>query len=136
MSYDYAPDEFDDDDYDYGLDEFDDDDDYYGPGEFDDDDDDYGPDEFDDDESDEIRDEIQNIAERGWAVSLDEWKQLKMNSHEREFLLPYVDNSVLVHLAGQCLNNIFPPPKITYEGFLLVSLLPEILKRLLGETES
>lgn len=78
-----------------------------------------------------VSEEIQDLAERGWAVSVEEYKELRMNSYERRFLLPYVSDETLCTIVVLCLNNCERHSLVTYDGNLQEVLVPELVNRLI-----
>jgi hypothetical protein len=78
-----------------------------------------------------IRQEIRDLIARG-GVTLDEWKALRMNSYEREALVPALGDKALCHhvesYLAQCGRTRSPPS--TYEEAVVGLLAPELVKRL------
>lgn len=78
-----------------------------------------------------IKNEIRTLAERG-NITLDEFEKLYMNSYERNFLLPYCKNEVLLHEAKAWLKQISDIPAFptTYNEAALHLLFPLLAERL------
>lgn len=77
-----------------------------------------------------VSDEIQDLAERGWAITFEEWSELRMNSYEQEFLLPYVDNETLVRVTKYYLSQCSRHSNSTYDYAINEHIVPLLLKRL------
>jgi len=87
-------------------------------------------------DSDKVRDKIEDLAERGWSVQLHEYLELRLNGHERQFLLPHLSLECLVHVVTYCLSNCQPRSDTTYDGALHKFLVPELLRRLEDRDEA
>lgn len=86
--------------------------------------------------NDKIRPEIKALAERG-NVTLAEWDSLRMNSWERELLIPKLDNEALARLTEQMVSNCvidYRRPHITYDSAILGLAVPELVRRLGGKS--
>lgn len=84
-----------------------------------------------------IRQEIRDLIARG-GVTLDEWKALRMNSYEREVLVPALGDEALCYHVESCLaqcGRTRSPPS-TYEEAVVGLLVPELVKRLRGKSLS
>ena len=53
-----------------------------------------------------ISDEIRARAEHPEPVTLQEYQALRMNSYERKFLLPHIDNETLIYIARYSYSQI------------------------------
>jgi len=78
-----------------------------------------------------ISEEVQALANRGWPVSSEEYAEMRMNSYEREYLLPYLSLECLTGVARYYLSQCSPCYKpVTYNEALLARVVPELLDRL------
>jgi hypothetical protein len=81
-------------------------------------------------ELDHISDEIKWLAERGKAISLEAFRGMRLNSYEREFLVPYLTDELLISQVEYYTKNSERHSRATYDGQLQDVLVPELLKRL------
>jgi len=84
-----------------------------------------------------VREEYQQLALRGTPITLAEWKDMRMNSWERDFLIPYLDDEALCWTVQHNLSNCSvrrANPCSTYEDALVNLLAPELMKRLQEKT--
>lgn len=78
-----------------------------------------------------IRQEIRDLIARG-GVTVNELKTLRMNSYEREALVPALGDEALCYHVESCLaqcGRTRSPPS-TYEEAVVGLLAPELVKRL------
>lgn len=80
-----------------------------------------------------IRPEYLNRVEQ---ISLEEYKHMRLNSYEREHLLPLFSDEVMLFVIDLAMKNsvsVSDPgnlrPATTYEQALVFRYLPELLKR-------
>ena len=86
--------------------------------------------------SDHIRQEIRDLITRG-NVTPDEWRALRMNSYEREAIVPALSTETLLHHVEYCLSQcsrVRSPPSM-YEEAVVRLLAPEMVKRLREQAE-
>ena len=78
-----------------------------------------------------IRDSILKLADRG-NITLQEWKELRMNSWEREFLIPHLTSTALVHsckdMLKHCTATPFHTPASTYDESVMKNYIPALLR--------
>jgi hypothetical protein len=77
------------------------------------------------------------FRERTEPMGLEEYKELRANSYEREHLLPLLDDEALEYKINVCMDNVTSvekptrrKPTSTYEQVLIYSIIPELQKRL------
>ena len=75
-----------------------------------------------------IREDVYALAKQG-PISKDVWDKLYLNTYERNFLLEYVSNQVLLETCKQHLNNVTQEYDATYETEIIHKLFPEVCKR-------
>lgn len=68
----------------------------------------------------QIKPEIQVLIDQKKPIDKETWKSLRMNSYERQELIPLLDNKALAHVLSQTLDNLSPPRTIpvTYRDSL------------------
>ncbi len=76
-----------------------------------------------------IREEVLNLATQA-PISKFVWDKLYLNTYERNFLLEFVSDEVLLEQCQLHINNITVNYTSTYEGAILHKLFPEVCKRL------
>ena len=80
-----------------------------------------------------VRPEIQELANRGELINLEEWKELRLNSWEQEELYPHLDDEAFIHVFQHTLDNCGPMrqkrPCAVYDEAMRFIFIPEILKR-------
>ena len=74
---------------------------------------------------------VQDLANRGWAISSEEYAEMRMNSYERAYLLPYLSLECLTGVSRYYLTQcqIHPRP-CSYDEVMLALVVPELLERL------
>ena len=82
-----------------------------------------------------IRKEIQELRDRDELVTLEEYSKLRMNSWERESIIPNLNNEAFANVADTVMNNTSPKenlgkPSITYDEVAIYVLLPEAIQRI------
>jgi carbon starvation protein CstA len=78
---------------------------------------------------DMIRQEVYMLATQA-PISKFVWDKLYINTYERNFLLEFVSDEVLLEQCQLHMNNITTNYTSTYEGAILHKLFPEVCKRL------
>jgi hypothetical protein len=82
------------------------------------------------DDMSHVSEEIQDLANRGWSISDEEYKEMRMNTYEREFLLPYVSVECLCNIAEYYLSQCSRHHDCTYDGAIAYRVIPEMIERL------
>lgn len=82
-----------------------------------------------------VRPWVRRLAESLLPVEPDQYEQLRMNSYEREFLLPNLSDETLCQVAEHAVVNCTPMrdptrPPVTYDESLMHRLVPELVTRL------
>ena len=74
---------------------------------------------------------VKDLAEqkKDSLISLEEYKELRLNTYEREYLLPYWDGETLMYIVEHNLQHCQRHNKSVYDGVLHDQLVPEMLKR-------
>lgn len=93
---------------------------------------------------DHISDEVLCILdsfERGHigSIGLERYKELRLNSYEREALLPVLSAEALKYVIQNTLKHVAPLHRnvaSTYDEFALHNLLPELVRRFMPEPKS
>lgn len=77
---------------------------------------------------------VLEIRDSGRRISKQEWVGMRLNSWEREMLLPQIDNEAMIWEVESCLKNCAVPrryrPAITYEEIVIGRHVPELVRRL------
>jgi hypothetical protein len=79
-----------------------------------------------------VRPEYKVLAARGVPITLDEYKEMRMNSYERKFLLPYFSDEVLFHVMEHARQNSSNPGRaisVTYDESIINDYMPELKAR-------
>jgi len=70
-------------------------------------------------------------AEKGQKVSLEEWEQLHMNSYERNYLLPFCTDEVLLKVSQQYqMHSCVVQYPSSYDEAIVSVLFPLVCQRL------
>lgn len=79
-----------------------------------------------------VRDDYIDLCERGWPIQLEEYQEMRMNSFEREYLLPFLSLEALKWSLENCLKNCShgTSKPSTYDESLQNLYVPELLRRL------
>ena len=77
---------------------------------------------------------VEEMHESGDQISLVRYKRMALNSFEREWILPFMDDECLIyrieHALNFCEHKEDPNrPPVTYDQAVIHSLMPEILAR-------
>jgi hypothetical protein len=78
-----------------------------------------------------IKPEIKALIEREGPVSLEEYRALRMNSYDREALIPKLSDEALLWDIEYALENVGhqrSPPE-TYNEAIIGQYMPEMVKR-------
>ena len=79
-----------------------------------------------------VRPEFQEIAVQNRTIELHEYEEMRMNSYERAFLLPYFSDEVLLQMIEYARRNSstrsYPVP-VTYNDAIIDAYMPELMKR-------
>lgn len=74
--------------------------------------------------------DIKDRCSRGDDIGIEEYKQLRLNSYERRYILPTLDDETLDYVVRGCLHHCERHSTATYDGVLQEYLVPELLRRL------
>lgn len=77
--------------------------------------------------------EVLDIAERGEKITLSQWKDMRLNSYARSFLIPFLTEEALFECCRHALSNLPPmegPVPTTYDESIAYLYLPELIARL------
>lgn len=82
--------------------------------------------------SDHVRSDIRDLAARPTPVTREEYEFMRMNSYEREVLVPRLSDEALIVAVEQCLKNCgrVRTPAVTYNDAMVALYGPELLRRL------
>lgn len=80
-----------------------------------------------------VRPEIQALATRRTPVTLEEWRELRVNSYEQELLYPQLDDEAFLYALDNVLLNCslksVRRPCVVYDEALQVIFVPELRQR-------
>lgn len=84
-----------------------------------------------------VSQEIIDITKQGGqCVSHKQYQELRMNSFERKYLIPFLEREALINTIEYCLSQCCEDNKgsfacpVTYNEALINDLVPELIKRL------
>ena len=81
-----------------------------------------------------VREEIQDRCKCDEPISLEEYQNMRMNSYERAYIVPYLSTEALLSLYDNTSKNISMREPIgcatTYEEAMLFLVAPEMAQRL------
>lgn len=90
--------------------------------------------------SDEIRKLRDELRSTGRRLTLQEYKQLRLNSWERWDLLLLLDDQALLsqmaHYRDNSARPHYTPPYSTYDEVLMHHMLPELMRRMQAQTKT
>jgi hypothetical protein len=81
-----------------------------------------------------IRELVESAVATKRKITWEEYIELRLNSWDREFILPYLDEHALVNVIDIHVKNATQVygvgPPVTYDEFIIHRLIPELVRRL------
>jgi len=78
-----------------------------------------------------IKEELKELVARTPLISYQIYRDLRMNSYERAWIIQFVDRDCLEQIASDYLKNVTSAPTFptTYEEMIIHIIFPEMIRR-------